>query len=440
MIRFLQISDIHFSDQSGGDDEYAQMKCKFLEDIKACHEAMKKIDYVLICGDIAFSGMDSQYKEARKFIKEICENAACDKDNVFMVPGNHDKKRDVYSRTRSMMKDQLLKGKNTKTLLESKVKEPMAVGILYAPFKQYYKLAAEHVNISDIALKAAAFPESDQEKGGISKFEPGDAMYWAEQLGEMKGFHVAIHGSNTSLLSDKDDGESWNMKEGKHLQILPLQAYNVTAGNNEIHILMLHHPMSEIQDGNRIGKDIDSRFKLQFYGHIHKQSSSADGAVKIYSGALIPNEAEENIEYFPVYNVIEMDVVEEGGTPSLKVEIYSRKWDGVEFVEYTEETKTGENALKVELPRNDSWKITMEKIKRSKPISIETEREAPLSPHAIKHAFLNSDHTGKIIKQMYGEKFDGISQSQIRNLTFLKQVEVDKRFEELHELSAKYGK
>ena len=108
-----------------------------------------------------------------------------------MVPGNHDKKRDVYGRTRSMMKEQLLKGKNTKTLLESKVKEPMAVGILYAPFKQYYKLAAEHVNISDIALKAAAFPESDQEKGGIPKFEPGDAMYWTEQLGEMKGFHVA---------------------------------------------------------------------------------------------------------------------------------------------------------------------------------------------------------------------------------------------------------
>ena len=440
MIRFLQISDIHFSDLSGGDDEYAQMKCKFLEDIKECHKAMGTIDYVLICGDIAFSGLDTQYKKAREFIKEICENTACDKDNVFMVPGNHDKKREVYSRTRSMMKEQLLKGKNTKTLLESKVKEPMAVGILYAPFKQYYKLAAEHLNISDVALKAAAFPESDQEKDGIPKFEPTDSMYWTEQLGEMKGFRLAIHGSNTSLLSDKDDGESWNMKEGKHLQVLPLQAYNVTAETDEIHILMLHHPMSEIQDGNRIGKDIDSRFKLQFYGHIHKQSSSAEGAIKIYSGALMPNEDEENIEYFPVYNVIEIDVVEEGNTPSLKVEVFSRKWDGVKFVEYPEETKTGENALKVDLPRNDSWKKTMEKIKRGKPTIIETEIAEHLSPHAIKHAFLNSDHTGKIIKQMYGKKFDGISQSQIRNLTFLKQVEDDNRFDELNELSAKYGK
>ena len=440
MIRFLQISDIHFSDLSGGDDEYAQMKCKFLEDIEECSRVMKKIDYVLICGDIAFSGLDTQYKEARKFIDEICERTACDKDNVFMVPGNHDKKRDVYGRTRSMMREQLLKGKNTKTLLESKVKEPMSVGILYAPFKQYYKLAAEYLNISDIALKAAAFPESDQEKGGIPKFEPGDSMYWTEQLGEMKGFNIAIHGSNTSLLSDKDDGESWNMKEGKHLQVLPLQAYNVTAETDEIHILMLHHPMSEIQDGNRIGKDIDNRFKLQFYGHIHKQSSSADGAIKIYSGALMPNEDEEDIEYFPVYNVIEIDVVEEEKTPCLKVEVFSRKWDGGKFVEYSDETKTGDNALKVDLPRNDSWEKTMAKIKRRKPTKTETEIKEPLTPHAIKHAFLNSDNTGKIIKQMYGKKFDGISQSQIRNLTFLKQVEVDNRFDELNELSAKYGK
>ena len=82
----------------------------------------------------------------------------------------------------------------------------------------------------------------------------------------------------------------------------------------------------------------------------------------------------------------------------------------------------------------------MAKIKRKKPTITETEIEEPLTPHAIKHAFLNSDNTGKIIKQMYGKKFDGISQSQIRNLTFLKQVEVDNRFDELNELSAKYGK
>ena len=72
MIRFLQISDIHFSNQAGCDDDYAQMKIKFLEDIAKCHKEKGNIDYVLICGDIAYSGTEAQYKEARSFIDDIC--------------------------------------------------------------------------------------------------------------------------------------------------------------------------------------------------------------------------------------------------------------------------------------------------------------------------------------------------------------------------------
>ena len=226
MIRFLQISDIHFTDKDGNDDEYRQMKSKFIEDIVSCQSSMGEIDYILICGDIAFSGLDSEYKVAKEFIGTICEKAKC--KSALLVPGNHDKKWTVYPRMRQAMRDYLLKGKNAKTLLESKVKEPMALGVLYAPFKQYYKLAGEYLCISDIAFKASVFPESDQE-GIVPKFVSGDKMYWTEDLGEIKGFHLYIHGSNTSLLSDQDDGDSKRMKEGKHLQVIPLQCYNVEA-------------------------------------------------------------------------------------------------------------------------------------------------------------------------------------------------------------------
>ena len=430
MIRFLQISDIHFTDQAGNDDEYAQMKCKFLEDIAKCHRVIGRIDHVLICGDIAFSGLDSQYKEARLFIDSICEQTECEKGDVLMVPGNHDKKWEVYQKTRSMMKDQLLKGKNIDQLLKSKVKEPMAVGILYAPFKQYYKLAADHFCISDIALKAAAFPESDQEKEGIPRFEPGDSMYWTEQLGELNGYSLAIHGSNTSLLSDKDDGESWNLSDEKHLQVLPLQAYNVTSKEDEIHILMLHHPITEIDKGSLIEKDIDGRFQLQLYGHIHKQSSMSDGTIKIYSGALQPEDQDDK-EYFPVYNVIQVDVIEENGIPRLKVDIFSRKWNGTDFEEYAEETKTGTEALKVDLPHNDSWEKTMERFRSGAPITDHRCSEA-ISPHAVKNAFLKSEKAGRIIKEMYGDQFDAIRQNRFKYLAFLKQVESDSRFVDLN--------
>lgn len=439
MIRFLQISDIHFTDVTGNDDEYKLMKSKFLEDIEECKRLVGKVDRILICGDIAFAGMDTQYKEAREFIDNICMRTEC--GDVLLVPGNHDKKWDVYSRARQMMRETLLKGKSTKLLLESKVKEPMAVGILLAPFKQYYKLALDYTCISDMALIAAGFPESDQEMDKMPKFKSNDALYWTKNLGDLKGYSVFIHGSNTSLLSDKDDGESNNLKKEKHLQVLPLQAYNVTGESNEIHIMMQHHPMSEIINGKEIGKDLDNRFQLQFFGHAHKQSSSDDGAIKIYSGAFQPEDEEDKSEYFPVYNIIEMDVIDEGGKPYLKVEVYSRKWDGAKFDEFAEETKTGVNALKVELKHNDAWEKTMERIKGAKDKGEDLEVAKPdVYPNAVKSRFLRSGKEGKIITEMYKERFDHISPNRVKYLTFLRQAEMEGRLNELNDILKRYGK
>lgn len=440
MIRLLQISDIHFTDVEGNDDTYGLMRTRFLEDINACCKAKGKINRVLICGDIAFGGQENQYSKAQKFIGEICQRAECTTDDVLVVPGNHDKKWDVYKRTRSMMRDFLLKGKNTKQLLESKVNEPMAVDILLAPFKQYHKLALEYSCISDMELKSMAFPESNQEMDKMPKFLPGEAMYWTKKLPDLNGYPLIAHGGNTSLLSDSDDGESKSLKEGKHLQVLPLQVYNVCGSESEIHFLMLHHPMSEIIDGKEIGKDIDSRFPLQFYGHIHKQSSSDDRVIKIYSGAFQPEE-EDSTEYFPVYNVIEIDIVEDAGKPYLKVDVYCRKWDGANFVEYTAETKTGNDALKVKLSQNDAWKRTVTRINKREGKPMEHEVEKPvLSPHVVRSAFLGCGREGRIIAEMYGKSFDGINPNRIKYLAFLRQVEMDGRFAELNEILKRYGK
>lgn len=62
MIRFLQISDIHFTDVTGNDDDYKLMKGKFLEDIGVCKGLMGKVDRILICGDIALPGWTANIK------------------------------------------------------------------------------------------------------------------------------------------------------------------------------------------------------------------------------------------------------------------------------------------------------------------------------------------------------------------------------------------
>lgn len=433
MIRLLQISDIHFNETSGDDDKYAQMKCKFLEDIADCQSKKGKIDYVLICGDIAFSGFETQYKEANVFIEKICEITECEKNNVFVVPGNHDKKRDVYSHTRSLLREPLQNVKNTNKLIESRMKEPMAIVLLYAPFMQYYTFASNYSCISDIASKASAFSESGQGMVSLPKFDAYDKMFWSEQIRDIQGIPVFIHGSNSSILSDNYDDE--------HMQVLPLQAYNVTTSRKQIHIFMLHHPMNKITEGDKIERIIDSRFQLQLYGHMHNQSSSDNGAIKIYSGALQPSEADEASKYFPIYNILEMDVAEDNGSLFLKVDVYCRKWDGTKFIEYMEETKLGENALKVELPQNDEWAKTIERLKKGETIPEEQNETNPVVyPHAVKYNFLHSKQEKRIIKAMYNDRFDNISPNRIKYLTFLKQVEADGRINELNNNLRRYGK
>lgn len=206
-------------------------------------------------------------------------------------------------------------------------------------------------------------------------------------------------------------------------------------------MLMLHHPMSEVYDkGKAIEADLDSRFKVQLYGHVHKQSSAVDGAIKIYSGALQPEE-DESTEYFPVYNVIELDVVESGGVPQLKVNVFSRKWNGADFVEYQEETKTGDEALSLNLQINDAWEKTVASLaKKIDDKEEEVMAEDSINPYAVKNKFLRSGREGIIIKSMYGEQFDNITPNRTKYLLFLRRVEVEGKINELNEQLKKYDK
>ena len=71
MIKILQISDIHFHAFPGDDeDEYRNMRQKFLEDLDYVREHISPIDTILICGDIAFSGKKEEYDVKCFFILE----------------------------------------------------------------------------------------------------------------------------------------------------------------------------------------------------------------------------------------------------------------------------------------------------------------------------------------------------------------------------------
>jgi len=403
MIRILQISDIHFHPLGEETMNYAQLRTVFLDDVKDCATAQgSRIDYILVCGDLAFDGSKEDFEAAGKFMKELHQRTGCDEKNSYLVPGNHDKQLDCYKETRSWVREALLK-EIQGHVLEKKmiVSEPITWSTLYRPFAAYSDFSIPYDSLSEM-MAATANNEVTEDLSQLK-------MFWQTDLMKINGLTISLYGLNSSLVSDWEDKN--------HNQYLPQSAYaEITQGKSKVNILLMHHPLSVIKDGEHIQAELDERFRVQLYGHMHSQSSESNenNAVRIYSGALQPPKEDG---YFPVYNVIDLDVEDNGnGHKTLKVNVHSRIWKNGRFVKFEEETK----AYKLDIDVSNNWEPVKEEA---------TKNIVPMSAELRKEYLMRSDKR-IIMNEMMPDRFDGEPLS-LAYLKFLKAVEADGRINEL---------
>lgn len=88
-LRWLHLSDIHFQ----GDEHYEtqKMRERLLEKLKEIVKE-KGIDIIFVTGDLAYQGSGYD-KKMQAFIEGILKVTNVDKKDFFVVPGNHDIKR-----------------------------------------------------------------------------------------------------------------------------------------------------------------------------------------------------------------------------------------------------------------------------------------------------------------------------------------------------------
>lgn len=94
-ITILQISDIEFGNPGQEENiEFAKERLK--NDIRKILRKMNincgKVDFICVCGDIAYEGKASEYEQAKKWLKSLGEEILLNEnfENMFLVPGNHD--------------------------------------------------------------------------------------------------------------------------------------------------------------------------------------------------------------------------------------------------------------------------------------------------------------------------------------------------------------
>lgn len=406
MIRFLQFSDIHFLFCEETEDDYAQMRIRFIEDLENVKQQFGFVDYVLICGDIACKGQKDEFDKAKNFIELVSKALEVDekRPNIFVVPGNHDINRESYKATRDQLRPVLLDiMKNNKILQTIKHTEPDTLRILYAPLSTYNEFAQPY--FVDEISETIMIGDMDEHCFDNKNY------YWKFGLGKEGDYVVNLYGLNSTLTCDGKERAKKDLKEGNHLTFLPRSAYNIQAYSNEINISMMHHPLDWLIDENHACTIFDDRFKLQFFGHMHIQSSQSDKAVKIFSGAFQPDQEVDMIDCPPVYNIIELGVEES----IMIVKLESHKWNGAYFIKYEEESKT----MSVSLAAPDNWsEITQEEAKKE-PIMVE-HIMTPINE--INYMFINSDKQREIMEKLIPETFDDERSDRANCLIFLKAV------------------
>ena len=94
-ISILQISDIEFGNpqqRENPETERAALINKVRKNLRQLGINHNKVDFIFICGDIAYTGEEEQYAAAKRWLKCLGEELLDNQnfENMLIVPGNHD--------------------------------------------------------------------------------------------------------------------------------------------------------------------------------------------------------------------------------------------------------------------------------------------------------------------------------------------------------------
>ncbi len=423
MIRFLLLSDIHLLCLAKEHDIHWSVRNCFIQDLNNYCQANGKFDFLLVSGDIASKGDKKEYEKAFNFFENVCEAAHCSLQDVYIIPGNHDKN---FNAERVDLRQIINNGLSTdlKDTQESSelfykllCTDTDAIHLLYSPFKEYMNFSLKMDSFESLMQKVL--------DNSNAEYDPTtDKAYYQKTLGFIKGYPINLYGINSCLTCDRfdenDDGQG-------HKMFLPMLSYNIPVEREGcINISMMHHPLEKIANGLEIGKCMDDKFHVQIYGHLHKPMSNANKSVRIQSGAFQPPLSEDDKEcYFSVYNIVELEVNNIHQNDSLEVKLSVEKYnsDSNEFEHMNEESTTYIVPLRRQNNRWDNKEKALEKNINPLPDGI--------SIRQVRLAFLQCDYRKNLINK-YSNYQDNKSLND-NCITFLKMMEESGKLSELWE-------
>lgn len=309
-IRWLHISDIHMSvREAWSQDVVLTAMCEQIGQ-QRCEGVVT--DFILLTGDLAFSGKADEYVLVAEFLDALCTAAQVPKECVFCVPGNHDIDRDrqtlCFMGARTYLQDQnridavLTGGDNLATLLQRQQ--------AYRQFQETYFSGQERVPTADGL-------------GYVSRLT-------------IKDVRLAILGLDSAWLACGGVEDSGKLLVGERQAIEALRLEQENDDPAHIVIAIAHHPFHLLHecDRQRVTNRIERICQFLHCGHLHEPEtrttiSGATTCLTLGAGALYETRQSHNS-----YLLVTLDLL--GGMRSVATHQFDPKDGTFSFTTSTE--------------------------------------------------------------------------------------------------------
>lgn len=303
----LHISDIHFRapECTQENDPNRAYRTRMIQDAKARARALGGVDAILVGGDIAFRGAQSEYEAASMWLEQLAHESRCPLERIFVVPGNHDVDRTRISSSRQIRN------------IHKAIKDAQ-------PLYRYRELQAQ---LAEAATGRALFEPIAAYNEFAARFNCQvfhERLAWKQDLDLAPGMTLRIHGLTSTLLSGAVTEDGQDDKQ-LSLYLSPWQTALLDPDPNIVNLVMAHHPPDWLLDQDDVEDAVHGRAAIHLWGHKHRQRINKDDQyIRLAAGAVNPDAGEPG--WHPAYNLIELSVQGSGPARTLHVTAHLLEW------------------------------------------------------------------------------------------------------------------
>ncbi|WP_122425541.1 metallophosphoesterase [Pseudomonas viridiflava] len=300
----LHISDIHFKSpeclQPEMDPDYS-IRTRMMRDLQDQVKKLGNVGAILIGGDIAYRAAPSEYQTAQTWIEQLADISGCPKERIFVVPGNHDVDRGVIKASVPIQNVQHAISsaplQDREWRLRQQLGDAASGQLLLEAHAAYNAFAARFM--------CQIWPSKP---------------FWHQDIDLEDGVGLSIYGLTSTLLSGRE-GQDDNKERGLYLS--PLQTA-LNPAPNTLNMVLCHHPIDWLEDGEAVEDVLNARAAFQVFGHKHKQRLIMDPSYVRFSAAAV-NPSRGELPYSPGYNLIQLKVAGAGELRRVDVQVYQRR-------------------------------------------------------------------------------------------------------------------